>query len=1008
MPRMKKELAEEATRTSYVVAGRCASCEPLPGCQGGIHVGKKLLALGLAALALGLSAGDVPAQECQGNIADPQLEAAVQAARQMSSDGLGPNETCSLVELDAAGWGIGDLSGIQELQALEVLFLGDNDIGDLTPLAGLSRLRALDLSHNQVQDIAPLSGLDQLTYLNLEGNSIGDLAPLSSLTQLEVLYLTGNQIRDLSPLLSLGHAMQVEARANPLSEETHRDDVPALLAMGTELAVDPYEPPPPVQPPIGPPASSGTDLPDMPGMILDWQYVGPDLHDGAPAASSMAVSPSHPAIQYMAAEDGLWRSEDGGRSWERTGLMSAPRLTYTVLIDPADPFTVYLAGSLYEAGSEALRSRDGGRTWEMLESGVSLIGLDGQRPGRLFGKLDGRLAVSLDYGTSWRLTEIADEYFILVRTDPDMVYGWRYAPESYTREAGTLYVSRDQGQLWEVRPQRPVFLSVAADPADPKVLYASVDDAVWVTRTGGDGWKRAHVFEAEDHSVRLLVHPRDSQYQLAHAHGEVLWMTRDGGDTWEEAAFPSWVTSAYLHPVDPEILYAFLGSMSGEPIAPKVSGDGGRTWQDLALPEVNRGISALHADAGGRLLATYANTDEEGRAIPGICSSDDGGGTFQVSLPDVDLSRGWMSSSMSVSAAALHADPADPDVLLANLDGYYMRSEDGGQSWGGTPVWGSPVSSYGDAVYDPQQEGVVYVGARGVMRSENAGMAWTERSGGLPREKLGSSLQWVVIDGLVMDPQEPMALYAACRDSLFRTDDGGENWQFWSQVGEGQSIYTIALNPLDDRSLYAATSEGLYVSGDWGWNWELLVAPGWAELPRVRFRFDPSDADRFYVVTGRKLLGTWDGGVTWQDLGRDLVSAPWFSDVAIDPMDPTRLHVSTPWGLYVLDMEQITAVEEGGSIDPRAFGLGQNWPNPFNSGTVIDYQVPVSGGVRVTVYNAAGQVVRRLLDEDQTAGAHRLVWHGRNDDGLRVGSGVYSYVLEAGASRRVRRLTLVK
>ena len=426
------------------------------------------------------------------------------------------------------------------------------------------------------------------------------------------------------------------------------------------------------------------------------------------------------------------------------------------------------------------------------------------------------------------------------------------------------------------------------------------------------------------------------------------------------------------------------------------------------MPEMSRGIGALHTDAAGRMLASYANTDEDGRIIPGIFASDDGGETFEMPPPDVDLSGGWMSGPSNMPVVALHAHPAHPDVLLANLDGYYMRSEDGGVSWRGTPAWGSPARSYGDAVFDPQQEGTVYVGARGVMRSEDGGLTWKERSQGLPREKLGSTLQRVTIDGLVMDPQMPGHLYAASRDSLFRTEDGGENWEFWSQVGDGQSIYAIALNPLDGRSLYAAASEGLYVSSDWGWSWELLVAPGWGELLRIRFRFDPVDASRFYVATGRKLLGTRDNGATWHDLGRDLVSAPWFSDVAIDPADPDRLHVATPWGLYSLEVLQVTAVEEATKTEPRALELGQNWPNPFNSGTVISYRVPADGSVRIALYNASGQLVRRLFDGYRVAGPHRLAWRGRDEEGRQVGSGVYWYVLEAGDSRRVRRLTLVR
>ena len=74
--------------------------------------------------------------------------------------------------------------------------------------------------------------------------------------------------------------------------------------------------------------------------------------------------------------------------------------------------------------------------------------------------------------------------------------------------------------------------------------------------------------------------------------------------------------------------------------------------------------------------------------------------------------------------------------------------------------------------------------------------------------------------------------------------------------------------------------------------------------------------------------------------------------------------------------------------------LRQNVPNPFNPSTFIDYRVPVSGTVRSGVYNTVGQLVRTLVQGDQSVGTYRVDWDGRDAAGRAVASGVYLYRLE--------------
>lgn len=94
------------------------------------------------------------------------------------------------------------------------------------------------------------------------------------------------------------------------------------------------------------------------------------------------------------------------------------------------------------------------------------------------------------------------------------------------------------------------------------------------------------------------------------------------------------------------------------------------------------------------------------------------------------------------------------------------------------------------------------------------------------------------------------------------------------------------------------------------------------------------------------------------------------------------------------------------STEPKAFGLGQNYPNPFNSSTVIEYTLPTSSHVILTLYNVLGQEIRQLADADQSAGFKRVDWDGKDGSGRSAASGIYFYRLQA-AQRRGDKVELI-
>jgi hypothetical protein len=91
-----------------------------------------------------------------------------------------------------------------------------------------------------------------------------------------------------------------------------------------------------------------------------------------------------------------------------------------------------------------------------------------------------------------------------------------------------------------------------------------------------------------------------------------------------------------------------------------------------------------------------------------------------------------------------------------------------------------------------------------------------------------------------------------------------------------------------------------------------------------------------------------------------------------------------------------------------SYSLTQSYPNPFNPSTKIEYTLPHSAHVRVTVYNIAGQEVRQLVNGPQVAGIHQVSWNGNDEHGKAAASGVYMYRLVADDFVQTRKMLLLR
>ena len=167
------------------------------------------------------------------------------------------------------------------------------------------------------------------------------------------------------------------------------------------------------------------------------------------------------------------------------------------------------------------------------------------------------------------------------------------------------------------------------------------------------------------------------------------------------------------------------------------------------------------------------------------------------------------------------------------------------------------------------------------------------------------------------------------------------------------------------------------------------------------------------------LLGDGIGGVAGYEV--DLARREWqVVEIPLDILQPEgaieliRFSGNIAGTFYLDDLRLVTSApptlvaEDHQTTTPAPFALENNQPNPFNSSTVIHYQLPETGPIELAVYNLAGQQVAQLVRDTRQTGRHAVRWDGRNDRGQILASGVYLYRLHAGDKIKVRKLLLLK
>ncbi|MBD3383474.1 hypothetical protein GF407_00985, partial [candidate division KSB1 bacterium] len=151
-----------------------------------------------------------------------------------------------------------------------------------------------------------------------------------------------------------------------------------------------------------------------------------------------------------------------------------------------------------------------------------------------------------------------------------------------------------------------------------------------------------------------------------------------------------------------------------------------------------------------------------------------------------------------------------------------------------------------------------------------------------------------------------------------------------------------------------------------------------------------------------------DTGHTWQ---KQLDLAQIDDDTGVDMVmtEGGRGWILTEYNLYYTENAGgLTKVESAVEEIPQTFSVNRNYPNPFNSETVLSFSLQQASAVELSVISLRGKVVKTLLSRRCSAGSHRVIWNGCDDRGLPVASGTYLARLRCGERAVCQKMVLLR
>ncbi|MXX51481.1 MAG: glycosyl hydrolase, partial [Chloroflexi bacterium] len=623
---------------------------------------------------------------------------------------------------------------------------------------------------------------------------------------------------------------------------------------------------------------------------LYWRNIS-DGYFGTAAIGALAVAPSDPRILYagtgestirgnVSHGDGVYKSSDGGRSWQHIGLRETRHIG-KVVVHPQDPDTVYVAafGRAFGQSEErgVYRSQDGGASWQLVlhksvRAGSHDVALDNNNPRILFAaiwqaqryphKLDSGgedcgLWRSMDGGDSWQdisrhaglPTGLLGKIGVTVSpVKPGRVWAVVEA------EDGAVFRSDDYGESWArgseqslLRTRPWYYMHITADTQDADTVYVQ-NYGCWKSTDAGDSFTQMPTPHGDEHA--MWIDPADNQ-RIVKGNDGGACVSFNGGASWS-SIYNQPTAQLYHVCTDDDFPYRVYGSQQDNTAIslPSATVDGAIHERDWYAPGGGEsGYIAIKPDDPAIVVASGPIGQ---RAYNDLMTQyNDRTGQKWIITPWPEL-YGWGVGAEKLKyrfqwTFPIHFSRHDNDTLYV-CSQHLHRSTDLGASFEALSpdltrndpdklrASGGPITrdNTGAEVYCtifalaecPHEAGVLWAGT-------DDGLAHLSRDGGRNwREITPPDLpDWALISIIEPSPHQAGAAYLAAtryklddtRPYLYKTSDYGASWQrITAGIPEHEFTRVIREDPNQRGLLYAGTETGIYVSFDDGGAWQLL------------------------------------------------------------------------------------------------------------------------------------------------------------------------------------------
>jgi photosystem II stability/assembly factor-like uncharacterized protein len=614
----------------------------------------------------------------------------------------------------------------------------------------------------------------------------------------------------------------------------------------------------------------------------DYGRVWTPIFDDQPTGSigAIAVAPSDPNVIYVGSGegmqrpdlttgDGIYRSSDAGETWTHLGLRDGQQIPQ-IEVDPRDPDRIFVAvlGHPYGPNEErgVFRSTDGGRTYEKVlyhgpTVGAADVALDPKNPDVVYADLweaqegpwenakftgpGSGVFKSTDGGTSWRRIGaglptgeegLGRVGIGIAPSDPTRIYAIAASPS----ERGGLYRSDDAGEtfrrintdsrLWG---REGDFHEVRVDPTDRDVLYVA-NVVAWKSTDGGNTFEAFRGAPGGDDYQRVWIDPTNPRV-IALAADQGVVITVNGGES-----FGSWYnqpTAQFYHvSTDNAFPYRVCGGQqeSGSACVASRSDDGQITfhdWHPVGVEEYGYvAPDPLNPDIvyGGKVTRFDRRTGDVQNVGPRPLRTDD---YFTVRTQPVLFSPTdahtmyyaantlWKTSDGARTWEQISPDLTRTDSLMPQSVEPWRDDPEATRHHRGVIYTVAPSYVKGDWIWVGTDDGLIHL-------TRDGGRTWKDVTPAQIRDRAWSKIS-------IMDAShtDTLTAYAAVntfrlddlRPHLYVTHDGGTSWtEIVTGIAEGTITNTIKEDPVRAGLLFAGTERQVWFSIDDGAHWQSL------------------------------------------------------------------------------------------------------------------------------------------------------------------------------------------